>query len=227
VSSNSQGSVGNITESIVNLSDAPQSMVDSAQLSFALPNPSFSSPTLTVRRTEPEEHVSHDDGVSRRPHSSHAGMSLSDANPDLSPFENVSQVIPSLRTAVQALNSVNEEDIVTESAQVEASRIPESDNTPHLIDPLSPKVEIHVVTPSLSPKPSAAPSRPPEPEPEYLHTYSCPICFGSPVNATLTPCGHILCGSCLFTAVGAAIQRTGIGGLGARLVFSFILGIFV
>jgi len=41
------------------------------------------------------------------------------------------------------------------------------------------------------------------PQSEPLHTYSCPICFSSPTNATLTPCGHIMCGECLFTAVEA------------------------
>lgn len=56
--------------------------------------------------------------------------------------------------------------------------------------------------------------RPPEPEP--LHTYACPICFASPTNATLTPCGHIMCGECLFTAVGAAVARMGIASLAAR-----------
>ncbi|KAI0058795.1 hypothetical protein BV25DRAFT_1810098, partial [Artomyces pyxidatus] len=49
-------------------------------------------------------------------------------------------------------------------------------------------------------------------EPEPLHTYTCPICFTPPTNATLTPCGHILCGECLFTAVNAAILRTGVSG---------------
>ncbi|KAN0132960.1 hypothetical protein V8E53_009325 [Lactarius tabidus] len=57
-------------------------------------------------------------------------------------------------------------------------------------------------------------SLPPEPEP--LHTYACPICFASPTNATLTPCGHIMCGECLFTAVGSAAARMGIVSLAAR-----------
>ena len=55
-------------------------------------------------------------------------------------------------------------------------------------------------------------------DPEPLHTYSCPICFSSPTNATLTPCGHIMCGECLFTAVGAAAARMGIATLAARYV---------
>ncbi|KAH9063906.1 hypothetical protein EDB87DRAFT_77882 [Lactarius vividus] len=53
-------------------------------------------------------------------------------------------------------------------------------------------------------------------EPEPLHTYACPICFASPTNATLTPCGHIMCGECLFTAVGAAVARMGIASIAAR-----------
>ncbi|KDQ24938.1 hypothetical protein PLEOSDRAFT_1090514 [Pleurotus ostreatus PC15] len=55
--------------------------------------------------------------------------------------------------------------------------------------------------------------RPSEPQPppldqsSLLTAYTCPICFSSPTNATLTPCGHIMCGSCLFAAVKAGLQR--------------------
>ena len=42
---------------------------------------------------------------------------------------------------------------------------------------------------------------------EPLSEFTCPICFSPPTNATLTPCGHICCGECLFTAVAAGIQR--------------------
>lgn len=45
------------------------------------------------------------------------------------------------------------------------------------------------------------------PAPEYLAEYTCPICFFPPTNATLTPCGHICCGECLFTAVKSTLQR--------------------
>ena len=60
------------------------------------------------------------------------------------------------------------------------------------------------------------PTPPPVPEPlkedivgtkepeENISSYCCPICFVPPTNAVLTPCGHILCGSCLFAAVRAA-----------------------
>jgi len=46
-----------------------------------------------------------------------------------------------------------------------------------------------------------------KPEPEPLAEYTCPICFFPPTNATITPCGHICCGACLFTAVKSTIQR--------------------
>jgi len=42
---------------------------------------------------------------------------------------------------------------------------------------------------------------------EPLSTYTCPICFSPPTNATLTPCGHICCGQCLFTAVKSTMRR--------------------
>jgi len=54
--------------------------------------------------------------------------------------------------------------------------------------------------------PSPPPS-PPRDEPEPLSAYSCPICFFPPTNATLTPCGHVCCGACLFTAVKTMTQR--------------------
>ncbi|KAJ3789154.1 hypothetical protein GGU10DRAFT_344161 [Lentinula aff. detonsa] len=40
-----------------------------------------------------------------------------------------------------------------------------------------------------------------------LSTYNCPICFSPPTNATMTPCGHVACGPCLFTAVKTALRR--------------------
>jgi hypothetical protein len=61
---------------------------------------------------------------------------------------------------------------------------------------------------SAAKKPLAAQTPPkPEPEAEPLSEYTCPICFFPPTNATVTPCGHICCGSCLFTAVRTTMQR--------------------
>ncbi|KAJ3746077.1 hypothetical protein DFH05DRAFT_1483627 [Lentinula detonsa] len=52
----------------------------------------------------------------------------------------------------------------------------------------------------------------PKPLPDLLSTYSlstynCHICFSPPTNATMTPCGHVTCGPCLFTAVKTALRR--------------------
>ena len=40
-----------------------------------------------------------------------------------------------------------------------------------------------------------------------LAEFVCPICFSPPTNATLTPCGHVCCGECLFMAVKVAAAR--------------------
>jgi hypothetical protein len=77
--------------------------------------------------------------------------------------------------------------------------------------PTSPIITSATQGPRPLPPPASLP-----PEPEPLHTYACPICFASPTNATLTPCGHIMCGECLFTAVGSAAARMGIASLAAR-----------
>jgi len=38
-------------------------------------------------------------------------------------------------------------------------------------------------------------------------SYTCPICLSPPRMATLTPCGHILCASCLWDSVRSARAR--------------------
>jgi hypothetical protein len=48
---------------------------------------------------------------------------------------------------------------------------------------------------------------PSKPLSEPLSSYTCPICFSAPTNATLTPCGHICCGECLFIAVKTVMHR--------------------
>ncbi|KAI0833869.1 hypothetical protein BC628DRAFT_1307921 [Trametes gibbosa] len=54
---------------------------------------------------------------------------------------------------------------------------------------------------------SNAPDTSPVHEVEPLAAYPCPICFSPPTYATITPCGHVLCGDCLFTAVKTTMQR--------------------
>lgn len=59
-------------------------------------------------------------------------------------------------------------------------------------------------------RPTMSPPRakPPPIERPLLSTFTCPICFEPPANACLTPCGHLLCGECLFqTLKTQAVQR--------------------
>jgi hypothetical protein len=66
-------------------------------------------------------------------------------------------------------------------------------------------------------------------EPEPLSNYSCPICFSPPMNATLTPCGHICCGPCLFMAVKSTMKRsqTMMADAVPRWVSLFLCSVFV
>ena len=41
---------------------------------------------------------------------------------------------------------------------------------------------------------------------QSIQEYTCPICFCPPTRACLTPCGHVMCATCLFSAVKAAKQ---------------------
>lgn len=65
-------------------------------------------------------------------------------------------------------------------------------------------------------KPSEPSSTPVTSGSTPLSSYTCPICFSPPTNATLTPCGHVCCGACLFTAVKSTLQRGAFmgGGMG-------------
>jgi hypothetical protein len=60
-----------------------------------------------------------------------------------------------------------------------------------------------------------------------LSTYTCPICFSPPTNATLTPCGHVCCGVCLFTAVKATLQRGALMAGGGAAEGNFPRWVFV
>ena len=80
-----------------------------------------------------------------------------------------------------------------------------------LLEPSSPEVQIispRLVASSSKHRSPSPPSKAMVGGPEPLSAYMCPICFSPPTNATLTPCGHVCCGECLFTAVRAALQRT-------------------
>lgn len=64
----------------------------------------------------------------------------------------------------------------------------------------------------VKPQPPYSPPKATQPTGEPLSSYTCPICFGAPTNATLTPCGHICCGACLFAAVKATMSRSSLTG---------------
>jgi len=81
----------------------------------------------------------------------------------------------------------------------------------------SPEVEeVFLLNPDLGYVQESLPDEPPQtqfddreqsPTIEPLTAYTCPICFGVVTNATMTPCGHVCCGECLFNAVEASIGR--------------------
>ncbi|KAG8990383.1 hypothetical protein FRB90_001786 [Tulasnella sp. 427] len=54
------------------------------------------------------------------------------------------------------------------------------------------------------------------PTPQPASEFTCPICFCPPTAAVLTPCGHIMCGSCLFSAIETAAQRARMNGYGGE-----------
>ncbi|KAM6503958.1 hypothetical protein JOM56_000901 [Amanita muscaria] len=76
-----------------------------------------------------------------------------------------------------------------------------------------PQSQYQTQSPSPIPSASSQPrrKRTPATQPDFLSEYTCPICFSPPTNATLTPCGHICCGSCLFMAVKTTLHRGAVG----------------
>ncbi|KAF8486025.1 hypothetical protein DFH94DRAFT_688394 [Russula ochroleuca] len=199
--------------------------------SLKYPSPDANNPSGSKRKEEDRDHSSdaeaqtHDKKKLKQDNLDERASSLITPRhtPDAAGVE-------SLVNEPQRSGSPGLEDGLTHSKTDSSQSAPSLPNTPSL-----PKITVDL-PPSITPPPrshTAPPtspiiasvssrahhfpppsSLPPNPEP--LHTYSCPICFSSPTNATLTPCGHIMCGECLFTAVGAAAARMGITALAAR-----------
>ncbi|OJA08270.1 hypothetical protein AZE42_03784 [Rhizopogon vesiculosus] len=103
------------------------------------------------------------------------------------------------------------DEVVVISPALPLRRIPSSLRPIIIDDP----IPLDMVLAS-TPKPAASHSLPVSPVnatsssssvPEPLSAYTCPICFSPPTNATLTPCGHICCGACLFAAVKSTVKR--------------------
>jgi hypothetical protein len=95
---------------------------------------------------------------------------------------------------------------------VPSSRSPPS--LEHGVAAPPPSSPIDLCSPVLQPSCTIAPAghKPFEP----LASYNCPICFSPPTYATLTPCGHICCGDCLFSAVKSTIERAAFHGPAAE-----------
>lgn len=88
-----------------------------------------------------------------------------------------------------------------------------SDSLPHLSQL---QMESQPTDPPPPPADPTPQTRPRSPTPPPASEYNCPICFCPPTAAVLTPCGHIMCGSCLFSAIETAMQRARMNGYGGE-----------
>lgn len=92
--------------------------------------------------------------------------------------------------------------------------MPDLSRTPILLDAIGQDEVLagagDAVLPPSPPTPPAPAT--PRTQAEPLSAYVCPICFSPPSYPTLTPCGHICCGECLFTAVKSTIARSAYHG---------------
>jgi len=123
-----------------------------------------------------------------------------------------SPILPQRGTPlVPAPADATSDDVVVISPALPLHRTPSPLRPPSIDDPTPLDM-----MPSSTPKPEASHSLPVTPvdiissspsAPEPLSAYTCPICFSPPTNATLTPCGHICCGPCLFAAVKSMVKR--------------------
>ncbi|SPO40209.1 uncharacterized protein PSFLO_05691 [Pseudozyma flocculosa] len=50
-------------------------------------------------------------------------------------------------------------------------------------------------------------TKPPPIEHPLASTFTCPICLCPPAKASITPCGHVFCGGCLFDALKAQARQ--------------------
>ena len=60
----------------------------------------------------------------------------------------------------------------------------------------------------------------PEDDPTALPSFTCPVCFSPPENATLTPCGHVMCTFSLYNLSTVRAERS--GNVGGKCLFSAI-----
>ncbi|KDN44555.1 hypothetical protein K437DRAFT_256987 [Tilletiaria anomala UBC 951] len=55
--------------------------------------------------------------------------------------------------------------------------------------------------------------------PPLVADYACPICFEAPRNAVATPCGHVLCGECLFQVAKTEAEKAAAEARSRRAAF--------
>lgn len=56
---------------------------------------------------------------------------------------------------------------------------------------------------------AAAGPRPPPPTNVLLSTFRCSICLSPPTNLSVTSCGHMFCGRCLYDALAVQMRQDG------------------
>lgn len=109
----------------------------------------------------------------------------------------------------------------TDAASIPHAATPDATSAP---DPPKASTSSVASITSIATAPAPTPPPPTQPQAEPLSAYTCPICFCAPTRATLTPCGHVCCGECLFTAVKTALRRSAFahdpGALTAKCVIS-------
>jgi len=164
------------------------------------PSPLGDSAAIGEPIAGPSETSSSSHSISVQNNTEHQSVESSGSiSPDESSSQNHLVSSPSLAKILHPRNIElhRDSDSPTSSSTMEADATYTSADS----GPSSPSASADVTS---VPVPMPAPA---VPEAEPLSEYTCPICFFPPTHATLTPCGHICCGSCLFTAVKSTMQR--------------------
>lgn len=118
------------------------------------------------------------------------------------------EVVPGTNSAKSKRRKVREDSVSVENSPSEKLK---GKQPAKQADDSEPRPEITSCSAPSPQRPETSPTA------EPLSAYTCPICFGPPTYATLTPCGHVCCGECIFAAVNAATQRARYTGIANRI----------
>ncbi|KAK7442501.1 hypothetical protein VKT23_016099 [Stygiomarasmius scandens] len=188
----------------------------------------YNAPTTSPQRTHSLAHILNDGALSTgiapsslvlSPSSSSAPAAVA---PEPDPLPSRGKAKSKGKGKAKAASNVDSD------IDVEALLSPDSDSEVQLIARTTLATVADAVSNDIEPRKDAnlkskaaasSSSSQPKPKPELdestlLSSYTCPVCFSPPTNATLTPCGHICCGACLFSAVKSTIKRAGPLGVG-------------